>query len=260
MGGWGDRFARAADHIPALWLVLAASVTAVRLFTLPLARRCIAGLIVAAVLGVPLSAIPRDRTLWAPLDDEDEASDDGGQRAALAAEDAFYLQPKLLERELAALRRGRKGVIDLYFVGVAGDAQQPPATLATPGTAVIFLAPAQPAPGAKPGPDLARTIILPVIRALSSAQVPVVVGEDGSSPLPLLAQVRQDSSLRVVTVDTVDQSMGQAAVVLGLAEALTTNAWGAYGSGAGASAALPTPPAPAAPTPSPSLSASLSRK
>ncbi len=124
MGGWADRFARAADHIPSLWLVLAASVTAARLFTLPLARRCIAGLIVAAVLGLPLSAIPRDRTLWAPLDDEDEASGDGGQRAALAAEDAFYLQPKLLERELAALRRGRKGVIDLYFVGVAGDAHQ----------------------------------------------------------------------------------------------------------------------------------------
>jgi hypothetical protein len=146
--------------------------------------------------------------------------------------------------------------------GVAGDAQQPPATLATPGTAVIFLAPApaQPAPGAKPGPDLAKTIILPVIRALSSAQAPVAVGEGGSSPLPLLAQIRQDSSLRVVTVDTVDQPMGQAAIVLGLAEALTANAWGAYGSGPGASAPLPTPLGPASPTPSPSLSASLSRK
>jgi hypothetical protein len=144
--------------------------------------------------------------------------------------------------------------------GVAGDAQQPPATLAIPGTAVIFLAPAQPAAGAKPGPDLAKTVILPVIRALSSAQAPVAVGEDGSSPLPLLAQIRQDSSLRVVTVDTVDQPMGQAAVVLGLAEALKTNAWGAYGSGPGASGPLPTPPAPASPTPSASLSASLSRK
>lgn len=144
--------------------------------------------------------------------------------------------------------------------GVAGDAQQPPATLATPGTAIVVLAPAQLPAGAKPVPDLAKTIILPVIRALSAAQAPVAVGEDGSSPLPLLAQIRQDSSLRVVTVDTVDQPMGQAAVVLGLAAALTTNAWGAYGSGPGASAPLPTPPAPASPTPSASLSASLSRK
>jgi len=67
--------------------------------------------------------------------------------------------------------------------GVAGDAQQPPATLATPGTAVIFLAPAQPAASAKPGPDLAKTIILPVIRALSSAQAPVAV----STPSPSLS-------------------------------------------------------------------------
>src|SRR5439155_23169578 len=109
--------------IPYLWLVLAASVTAARMFTLTVARRCIAALIVAAVLGLPLSAIPLDGTLWAPPDDEDEVSGDRGQ-AALAAEDAFYVQPKLLERELAALRRGRKGVIDLYFVGVAGDANQ----------------------------------------------------------------------------------------------------------------------------------------
>ena len=81
--------------------------------------------------------------------------------------------------------------------------------------------------------------------------------------LPGLVQLLADVAarkVRVVTADTVDQPMGQAAVVLGLAEALTTNAWGAYGSGAGASAPLPTPPAPAAPTPSPSLSASLSRK
>jgi hypothetical protein len=136
--------------------------------------------------------------------------------------------------------------------GVAGDAQQPPASLAPPGAAVVFLAPAQPVPGAKPGPDLARTIILPIVRGLSSAQVLVAVAEDGSSPLPVLAPIRQDSSLRVVTADTVDRPMGQAAVVLGLAEALSTNAWGAYGSGAGASAPLPTPPGPTPPSPIPS--------
>jgi hypothetical protein len=144
--------------------------------------------------------------------------------------------------------------------GVAGDAQQPPASLATPGTAVILLAPAQPVPGAKPGPDLARTLILPIVRGLSSAQVLVAVAEDGSSPLPVLAPIRQDSSLRVVTADTVDQPMGQAAVVLGLAEALSTNAWGAYGSGPGASAPLPTPQPPGSPAPSSPLPASPSRK
>jgi hypothetical protein len=144
--------------------------------------------------------------------------------------------------------------------GVAGDAAQPPATLAVPGTAVVFLAPAEPAPGAKPGPDLGKTIILPILRDLSSAQVLVAVGEDGSSPLPLLTPIRQDSSLRVVTADTVDQPMGQAAVVLGLAEALSANVWGAYGSGPGAGAPLPTPQPPASPSSIPTPAASPSRR
>ena len=179
---------------------------------------------------------------------------------ALQAALARQVSDALAGKAPGALQRLLDAGLASRGPSIAGDAQQPPAALATPGTAVILLAPAQPAPGAKPAPDLAKTLILPVIRALSSAQVPVAVGEDGSSSLPLLAQIRQDSSLRVVTVDTVDQPMGQAAVVLGLAEALSTNTWGAYGSGPGASAPLPSPQAPAAPTPVPSASASLSRK
>ena len=194
-----------------------------------------------------------------------------GQAATVVgggASGAEALQAALVRQVSDALSGKTPGVLQRLIdaglasqaPGVAGDAQQPPATIATPGTAVVFLAPTQPPAGAKPAPDLAKTIILPVIRALSAAQAPVAVGEGGSSPLPLLAQIRQDSSLRVVTVDTVDQPMGQAAVVLGLAQALTANAWGASGSGPGASAPLPTPPAPAPPTPSASLSQSLSHK
>jgi hypothetical protein len=140
--------------------------------------------------------------------------------------------------------------------GVAGDDQQPLGTLAVPGSAIVILAPAQPAAGAKPAPDLTRTLILPVVRELSAAQVLVAVGEDGSAPLPVVAPIREDSSLRAVTADTVDQPMGQAAVVLGLAEALATKSWGAYGAGPGATAPLPTPQPPASPTVSPSVTSS----
>jgi hypothetical protein len=42
----------------------------------------------------------------------------------LRNEDVFYLQPRILERELARLRPGRRGVIDLYFIGVAAYAGQ----------------------------------------------------------------------------------------------------------------------------------------
>jgi hypothetical protein len=42
----------------------------------------------------------------------------------VANEDVFYLQPKLLRQQLAALKPGRRGVIDLYFIGVAAYAGQ----------------------------------------------------------------------------------------------------------------------------------------
>ena len=36
----------------------------------------------------------------------------------------FYDQPKILDRELAAVKAGRRGVVDIYFVGVGGYADQ----------------------------------------------------------------------------------------------------------------------------------------
>jgi hypothetical protein len=39
-------------------------------------------------------------------------------------EDVFYQQPKVLERELAAVRPGRRGLIDIYFIGIGGFADQ----------------------------------------------------------------------------------------------------------------------------------------
>ena len=122
-----------------------------------------------------------------------------------------------------------------------------PGQLATLGSAVVILAPAPPAPGAKAGPDLGRTVILPLTRALSGNAL-VAVAEDGDAALPVLTPIRQDSSLRVVTVDGVDTAQGQTAVVLGLVEA-TTGTWGDYGTGPGASAVLPgTLPTPVTPT------------
>ncbi len=122
-----------------------------------------------------------------------------------------------------------------------GDAPLTASSLAVPGSVVVTLSPAEPQPGAKPPPDLGKAVIEPLIRALSAASVTLAVGEDGSSSLPVLSSIRGDSSLKVVTVDSVDQPMGQAALVLGLSEALRDHVWGAYGFGSGASAPLPTP-------------------
>jgi hypothetical protein len=58
--------------------------------------------------------------LWEiPYEDEAAAGDPDP-----ATEDALYAQPVLLERELAGLLPGRRGVEDLYFVGFAGDGSE----------------------------------------------------------------------------------------------------------------------------------------
>ena len=98
LSGMGARPARVFQSVgvlPALWLALA-----------------------FGVLALPLGTLYRERTLW-----HRPYVEDGAARAArmgVAAEDAFYRQPQLLASALDAVKPGRKGVIDVYFVGVAG--------------------------------------------------------------------------------------------------------------------------------------------
>lgn len=113
--------------------------------------------------------------------------------------------------------------------------------VAVPASLVVILAPAVPQPGAQPGPDLGRLLILPLVRLLTPTSAVVAVGEDGSSPLPVLSLLRGDSSLHVVTADGVDTPLGQAGLVLGLAQAVYTGLYGDYGLGSGSDGALPSP-------------------
>ena len=78
----------------------------------------------AAVFGIfvalPLWYLPPD-SLWEARENAASASRDWD---ALRREDAFYRQQVLLDRAVNALRPERKGVEDLYFVGLAGDASE----------------------------------------------------------------------------------------------------------------------------------------
>jgi hypothetical protein len=66
-----------------------------------------------------LAVFPRTE-LWIPArDGRDEAA---GPR--LTEEEVFHRQGILLDEQLAALSPERRGVVDLYFVGVAGDGKQ----------------------------------------------------------------------------------------------------------------------------------------
>src|SRR6202521_1430983 len=116
------RFDYFSYRAPQVWFALGAALAAIRLLHLNIRAWPAAFLLSALLLALPLATISHDRTLWAAPDEEQSADDN--KNPALTGEAAFYLQPKLLERELAALRPGRKGIVDLYLVAVAGYSSQ----------------------------------------------------------------------------------------------------------------------------------------
>jgi hypothetical protein len=118
----GRQFGYLSYYAPFVWFALAAAVAAIRLLHLRVRTWPAAFLLTALLLALPLATIWHDRTLWAKPYEEESAGN--GKYLALAGEEAFYLQPKLLDRELAAVQPGRKGIVDLYLVGVAGYSSQ----------------------------------------------------------------------------------------------------------------------------------------
>ncbi len=111
-------------YLPSLWIVLAVAVGSVRLLGIHKRQWLTAAVITVLTVGAPLSLVSRDGELWVAPYDEAAQAERQREHMALAAEDTFYLQPKLLERELAALKPGRKGMPNLYFLGVAGYSSQ----------------------------------------------------------------------------------------------------------------------------------------
>lgn len=105
-----------------IWFTVTSTAAAIRLLGTPRRRWPATCLLTGLLLGLPLTTIYRDRTLWWKSEpDEDEFV---AKYRALASEDVFYLQPKLLEEQLTKIKVSRPGVIDLYFVGLAADAYQ----------------------------------------------------------------------------------------------------------------------------------------
>jgi len=81
-------------------------------------RSALALVLFAALFAIFLEIAPRGE-LWV-AEDGDET--DTGQR--LTQEEVFHRQGRLLDERLAALSPERRGVADLYFVGVAADGGQ----------------------------------------------------------------------------------------------------------------------------------------
>ena len=75
--------------------------------------------LLAGLLAILVAAFPRSELWIAARDDRDQAA-----RPRLTEEEVFHRQGILLDEQLAALSPERRGVVDLYFVGVAGDGKQ----------------------------------------------------------------------------------------------------------------------------------------
>jgi hypothetical protein len=106
------------------WYAVACGVAAMRIVTPPRRIMAIAGfLLVLVAIGLPLQT-PRNSSLWAVPFDRLQAREEMRQRHALDQEAVFYLQPKLLQQELDGVVPQRHEGINLYFVGVAGYADQ----------------------------------------------------------------------------------------------------------------------------------------
>jgi TPR repeat protein len=122
--GGGPNWYALDYFIAPFWFALASGVAAIRLFGLSSRQKAASFLLAAILIGVPSSLVYTDKTLWTPLFDQQAYEERQSKHNVLENEDIFYLQPGLLERELASLQPGGKAGIDMYFVGVAGYSDQ----------------------------------------------------------------------------------------------------------------------------------------
>jgi hypothetical protein len=103
---------------PMLWLAGACATVAVQRISTSVPRGLFASALCAALVLVPLTAVDRDRSLWHSASSNDELAE--SSYSGRFGEDNLYNQLDILEREIAAVQPGRPGVVDLYFIGMAG--------------------------------------------------------------------------------------------------------------------------------------------
>lgn len=108
--------------LPLAWLALAVTHFAASLGAVGGLRKLIVLVACALFLAVPAAFLQPERSLWV----KDWSRDEGGagSQISAASEEVLYRQPELLENALEKMQPGRKGVIDVFFVGLAGYGRQ----------------------------------------------------------------------------------------------------------------------------------------
>ena len=111
---------------PIAWLSLAIARFGISLERTPISRKLWVVVASAVLLAAPLVGVHRERSLWTADWSKQSAERSAlrAQRMSPASEEAFYLQPELLQRELDAIKPQRKGVVDVYLLAMAGYGSQ----------------------------------------------------------------------------------------------------------------------------------------
>jgi hypothetical protein len=108
--------------VPTVWLAVACAKAVADLLSVSIPCRVSTYGLCAILIVAPLTYVYREIASWQQVKKDKEAGSSYAHRKL--SEDVFYEQPKVLERELAAVEPGRRGVIDIYFIGIGGYADQ----------------------------------------------------------------------------------------------------------------------------------------
>ena len=118
---WPYQINIAYNVLPPIWLGLACARAAAGPLSGVVGFRTAAYVVCMIFLALPLTRMHRERSLWQAANNQLKSAEDGKR---VFAEDALYSQPEILERELDAVQPGRRGVVDVYFIGMGGYANQ----------------------------------------------------------------------------------------------------------------------------------------
>lgn len=112
-------------YLPLGWLALVVARLSIGVAAVEGMRQLVVLAAAAAFFALPLAYLQPERSLWV----EDWARSGAGAERPAAAwgagdENAFYRQPDLLAAELAAVKKGKPGVTEVFFIGMAGHGYQ----------------------------------------------------------------------------------------------------------------------------------------
>ena len=122
--GWGTWPTWLLFYAAMAWLIAVVVVAAARRFRLSWPKRVGATAVAIVLLAVPLVYTAQAHNLWSKPQDPDDKLARRLDYDAAGSEQVLYVQPRLLEHDLAALLPRREGRPNLYLIGVAGYGYQ----------------------------------------------------------------------------------------------------------------------------------------